>query len=135
MSKSYSELITIPTFEDRVQYLLTHSGVAEPTFASQRWANQAFYHSAVWQRIRRDIIVRDNACDLAFPGHEVAGQFLIHHINPITIDDLVNSAPSVTDPDNLVVVSLATHNLIHYGTVQKEHFQEVERAPGDTKLW
>ena len=101
MKKTYSELIRIPTFEERYQYLRLCGKVAEETFGFKRWLNQEFYHSDEWIRFRNKIIIRDNGCDLALEGFEIFGSIIIHHINPITYEDILNRNPCVFDETTL----------------------------------
>jgi len=135
-SKSYSELITIPTYEERLAYLLLYGSVAQDTFGFQRYLNQVLYNSPEWKRIRRQVILRDAACDLACDGYEIPNRALIHHINPITIDDIRLQRPIVFDLDNLITTTLNTHEIIHYGSLQDiNNLRMVERTPNDTTLW
>lgn len=135
MSKTYSELMTIPTYEERVRYLETNGSVAEQTFGGHRVLNQIFYSSPEWKAIRKAVIIRDNGCDLAIPNKEIFCGICVHHIEPITIDDVLNRTPKLLDPENLITVSIATHKAIHYGGVQNLPKDYVERTPNDTKLW
>lgn len=136
MTKSYSDLLRYTTFEDRLKYLLLHGQVGDDTFGSRRYLNQDFYRSAEWKAIRRKVIVRDNACDMAFPGYEVHNDLIVHHIEPITIDDIIENNPKVFDLDNLVCVSLATHNAIHYGDESfLIGYGLIDRKPNDTCPW
>lgn len=133
ISKCYSELIKLPTFQERLEYLYIGNRVCEETFGSNRYINQRFYKSKEWARIRDSIITRDLGRDLAFDGCDLA-TILIHHINPITQEDIVNRNPKVTDPENLICTSHNTHNYIHFGTsLQPNAF--VERKPNDTCPW
>lgn len=136
MTKSYSELITIPSFMDRFEYLKLGGRVGEATFGSRRYLNQMLYQSSEWRKIRDKVIVRDNGCDLAHPDYSIVGQVYIHHINPITQDDIVRRRQWVMDPDNLVCVSRRTHEAIHYGDANLlvGSFHK-ERKPGDTIFW
>lgn len=137
MTKSYSEMIKLPTFEERFQYLKLDGFVGDATFGFNRYLNQIFYKSPEWRRLRHDIIVRDNACDLAVEGREIQyhGGILIHHINPITLDDIDKRSYILFDPDNLVVVTQRTHNAIHYGDESVLIKDYVERRPNDTCPW
>lgn len=121
---TYSELIDIPDFGDRVRYLQTMNQVGMYTYGGTRSANQAFYHSQLWRDVRRQIILRDNGNDLACSDHPVGGRIYIHHINPITIDDIVQRSDSLVDPENLVCVSFDTHQLIHYASDIPEPYRE-----------
>ena len=132
--KTYRELIKIDSFDERLNYLKLGGGVGVETFGYDRWLNQKFYHSREWRQIRDKVIIRDNGCDLAMPGHEIQGKILIHHLNPIDKLDLLDSNDFIFNLNYLVCVSPETHNAIHYGTdilIPKE----TERRPGDTKLW
>lgn len=135
-SKSYSELITIPDFHERFEYLKLDGVVGMATFGSQRYMNQILYSSSEWKSLRRQIIIRDEGCDLGIPGCEINGKILIHHIEPITIDDVRNHARCVYDPDNLICVSFDTHNALHYGDEkQASRYVITIRRPNDTCLW
>lgn len=134
--KSYSELITLPTFKERFEYLKLDGMVADITYGGHRLLNQRFYTSPEWRRIRREVIIRDNGFDLACDDCLIVGKILIHHIEPIMIEDIVNRSSKVTDLDNLVCVSFETHNALHYGNagpIVPDPF--AERRPGDTCLW
>lgn len=132
---SYSELIKYDSFRDRYNYLRLSGKPGRETFDNKRWINQDFYHSLIWKRTRRDIIIRDNGCDLGVPGHELNGAIYIHHMNPITIDDFSFETSALLDPENLICVSLDTHNAIHYGNELGLPYEFNQREPGDTKLW
>lgn len=135
MIKTYSELIKIPTFEERYQYLKIYGKVAEETFGFRRWINQEFYHSDEWMKFRNKIIIRDNGCDLALDGFEIFDSIIIHHLNPITHEDILNRNPCVLDPDNVVSTKLSTHNAIHYGDETLISNIPVERTKNDTCPW
>lgn len=131
---SYRELVLLPTIEERIVYLQRYQTVAGRTFGGDRYFNQTFYRSKEWRLIRNKIILRDNGCDLAVDGYPVGDRGYIHHIEPITIDQLRYGDAALFDPDNLVLCSHATHNAIHYGN-KVENRGLIERRPGDTKLW
>lgn len=133
--KSYSELMKLKTFEERFEYLKMGGKVGADTFGFDRYVNQAFYNSPEWKRTRNQVITRDNGCDLGVDGYELNSKILIHHINPITMEQIVNRDPIIFDPDNLISVSHKTHNAIHYGNVDQISKVPTERKPGDTKLW
>lgn len=135
MSKAYSELITIPTYEDRFRYLQLQGAVGKDTFGYDRYLNQVLYNSQEWKRFRNEIIIRDNGCDLACEGYDIHGRILVHHINPITVDDVVNRNPSVFDPENVICVTHNTHNAIHYGDESLLVTAPVERTRHDTCPW
>lgn len=134
--KTYSELITFDSFEDRYDYLKLDGKVAHETFGAHRWLNQNLYTSSKWKRIRREILIRDNGCDLALEGYDIDGKVFIHHINPITIDDIRNDSYNLYDPENLVCVSKRTHDMLHYGNPGDRVYSSViERTPNDTCPW
>lgn len=134
-SKTYSELVRLPDFLDRFEYLKLNGSVGMETFGFDRYLNQALYHSDKWRRIRNEVILRDNGCDLAHPDRPIQGRIVIHHLNPITMEDIVNRAYAVFDLENLVSVSIDTHNAIHYGDSSLIFDEIVERSPNDTILW
>lgn len=133
--KTYSELITIPTFEERFEYLQLKGSVGKDTFGYDRYLNQVLYRSPEWKRLRNQIIIRDNGCDLACDGYDVYGKVLIHHLNPITVEDVLARSRRVFDPDNLVCVSHSTHNAIHYGDVDLLVTGPIIRTKNDTCPW
>lgn len=134
--KTYTELMTIPTFEDRVAYLQTHSVVGEDKFGWRRDLNQALYRSQEWRRFRLGVILRDEGCDLALPGHELDSKnIVIHHIEPITYEMIVNRDPMVFSMDNVICVSYTTHSLIHYGILTGINMSTLTREPYDTCPW
>lgn len=134
-TKTYLELSYIGSYEDRVKYLLLGSDVGEDTFGFDRYLNQRFYKSQDWLRVRNEVIVRDNGCDLGHSDHPIAGLILIHHIVPITKDDVIENRPCLLDPNNLISVSQQTHNLIHYGHEVPQSTLILERRPNDTCPW
>lgn len=133
--KTYSELITIPTFEERFQYLQLKGSVGKDTFGYDRYLNQVLYRSPEWKRLRNQIIIRDGGCDLACDGYDIYGKVLIHHLNPITVDDVLARSRKVFDPDNLVCVSHNTHNAIHYGDAGLLIAGPITRTKNDTCPW
>lgn len=136
MTRSYAELITIPSFEDRFEYLKIKGNVGEATFGSQRYLNQMLYKNPQWKSIRNKVIIRDNGCDLAHPDYEINGQAAyIHHINPITIDDIVSENPKIFDMNNLITTTFQTHQAIHYGSRDILLLNPIERKPNDTCPW
>jgi len=135
MRKTYRELIRIPTFEDRYKYLKLSGTIGEETFGFRRWLNQELYHSSEWQRFRDEIIVRDGGCDLAVDGFEIYGSIIIHHINPISYDDILNRNSEVFNPDNVICTKLSTHNAIHYGNENLLLNIPIERTRNDTCPW
>jgi hypothetical protein len=135
MSRSYSELITIPTFEERYKYLKLDGVVGKETFGFNRYLNQVFYLSPEWRSTRRNIILRDEGNDLACDGFEIHGNIMIHHINPITYDDIYKRNPIIFDPNNLITTRLKTHNAIHYGDEKQLNNAPIERTKNDTCPW
>lgn len=134
--KTYSELIQIPTFDDRLKYAYIGGGIGEETFGYDRYLNQKLYNSHKWKQLRNDIIIRDNGCDLAAKGYDLYDRILIHHLNPITRDDILNRAECIFDPENLICVSFDTHNYIHYGLKGASDLGlSFERTPGDMCPW
>jgi hypothetical protein len=135
VSRSYTEMLTRDTFLSRYRYLALNGQVAEETFGSERWMNQQFYTSHEWKNARDVVLIRDNGCDLGVPGHEIFDRAIVHHINPITPQNLIDRDPVIFDPDNLILVSHNTHSAIHYGDEGMLPRPIIERRPGDTKLW
>ena len=133
--KTYSELILLPTFEERFKYLQLNGRVGDDTFGFDRYINQKFYRSAEWKRIRDYIIIRDNGCDLALEGYEIYGRILIHHMNPITIKDVELSTEYLMNPEYLVCVTHNTHNAIHYGDEKQIITGPIVRTKNDTCPW
>lgn len=133
--KTYSELIQIPTFEERFEYLKLDGSVGEDTFGFDRWMNQIFYRSPEWKRIRDEVIIRDNGCDLAMPGHEIYGRILIHHMNPISVDDIERRTDLLLNPEYLISTLHRTHNAIHYGDKSLLPQGLIVRTPNDTCPW
>lgn len=135
MIRTYSELKTLKTFDERYEYLKLNGNVADVTFGFDRYINQKFYHSDLWKKIRRKIISRDLGCDLAVQGYDIKGKILIHHMNPIEIKDIVNITEYLINPEYLITVCLQTHNAIHYGNMMNNPNVLIERRPGDTCPW
>ena len=133
--RTYSELIAIPTFEERFEYLQLKGSVGKDTFGYDRYLNQVLYRSPEWKRLRNQIIIRDCGCDLACDGYDIYGKVLIHHLNPITVEDVLARSRKVFDPDNLVCVSHNTHNAIHYGDVDLLVTGPIIRTKNDTCPW
>lgn len=133
--KTYQELISFKTFEERFNYLKLSGAVGDETFGCKRWVNQIFYRSPEWRSFRDRVILRDEGCDLGIPGREIFGQIIIHHINPITLEDIVERDPKVFDMNNAISTMLSTHNAIHYGDASNLILDPVERRPNDTCLW
>lgn len=135
MIKTYKELRSLHTFEERFEYLKLGGIVGRETFGFERYLNQGFYHSYEWRLTRRDIIIRDNGRDLGVPDREIFGRIIIHHINPVTVEDLEQGNYCMIDPNNLICVSHNTSNAIHYGDSSLLLILPQERRKGDTHLW
>lgn len=133
--RTYSELVQIQNFEDRFEYLKLGGGVGRSTFGFDRYLNQKFYKSREWKDIRHYVIARDNGCDLGIPGYDIHVNLMIHHMNPIGIDDIVNKIDDVLNPEYLITTTHYTHNAIHYGVEKLIPKVVMQRSPGDTKLW
>lgn len=134
--KSYSELIQFSSFEERFDYLKIGGHIGIESFGFNRYLNQIFYHSDEWLKIRDKVIIRDNGMDLGVEGYPINGKIIVHHINPITIDDVVNRNPDIFNPDFLISCSFTTHNAVHYGDEEYlQKFQIIERKPNDTIPW
>lgn len=133
--RTYSELITIPTFEERYQYLRLGGRVGEETFGFDRYINQMFYKSKEWLSIRDYVILRDNACDLGMEGHEIRNRILIHHMNPITVDDIIKRSEFLLNPEYLICTIKNTHDAIHYGDGSLLITAPIIRTKNDTCPW
>lgn len=133
--RSYRELSRIPTFEERYRYLRLQGRVGMDTFGHDRYMNQILYASAEWKRFRREILIRDEGCDLGIPDRVIQGKVLIHHINPLTVEDLEKRSYAIFDPDNVICVSHMTHQAIHYGDEALLPKDPIERRPGDHCPW
>lgn len=133
--RTYSELIQIPTFEERFEYLKLMGQVGNETFGFDRYLNQQFYRSKEWKDLRNHIFVRDNGCDLGVEGRDIYGRFLIHHMNPISIEDITDSTEYLLNPEYLITVTSNTHNAIHYGDKSLLVTEPIERKIGDTCPW
>ena len=133
--KRYSELIQFDTFEERYRYLKLDGRVGADTFGFDRYLNQIFYRSQKWKRIRNEVIIRDNGCDLGIEGHEIHGRVLIHHMNPITIEDIEKESEFLLDPEYLISTIHNTHNAIHYGDEKLLIVAPIVRARNDTCPW
>lgn len=133
--RTYSELITLPTFEDRYRYLQLNGAVGKDTFGFDRYINQQFYRSKEWQRIRDEVIIRDNACDLGMEGYEIHGRIYVHHINPIMVRDIQFNSDYLMNPEFLICTTHRTHNAIHYGDENLLARAPIERTKNDTCPW
>lgn len=135
MMRTYKELIEFKTFKERFDYLKLNGMVGNDTFGFDRWLNQRFYKSAEWKHIRNFVILRDNGCDLGLAGNDISGKILIHHMNPISIDDIENRSDILLDPEYLICVSHNTHNAIHYGDSDLLLKVPLQRTKNDTCPW
>lgn len=133
--RTYSELITLPTFIERYRYLKLSGRVGEDTFGFDRYLNQVFYQSKEWRSIRDYVITRDNGCDLGIPGHEIYGRILIHHMNPITADDILKRSDLLLNPEYLICTIKNTHDAIHYSDESLLITDPIERSKNDTCPW
>ena len=134
--KTYSELVTFPTFEERFKYLQLSDGyVGEDTFGYDRYLNQQFYKTREWRNLRDSLIVRDNGCDLGVDGYEIYGRIIIHHLNPISKNDILYRTDFLTNPEYLICTTHNTHNAIHYGDENLLAKGPVERTANDTCPW
>lgn len=135
MIRRYSELIRLPTFEERFEYLKLCGNVGESTFGFDRYLNQALYTSQKWRTTRDEVLIRDNACDMGLEDWPINGKVIVHHMNPLTLEDIENMADEIFDPEYLVCVSHNTHQAIHYGDASLLPKLPIERKPGDTCPW
>lgn len=133
--RTYNELILLPTFEERFEYLKLSGRVGGETFGFDRWLNQKFYRSAEWKHIRDKVIFRDNGCDLGVPGREIYDKIFIHHMNPITKKDILDRSDILLNPMYLVSVTKRTHDAIHYSDNSILAKDLIERKPNDTCPW
>ena len=135
MIRTYSELRRLTDFEERYKYLALRGSVGRSTFGFDRYINQQFYTSTQWRQIRHHVIARDLGCDLGVEGYEIHDRIYIHHMNPMTVDDIVHGEDSILDPEFLISTTHRTHNAIHYGDERLLPRPLTERRSGDTKLW
>lgn len=133
--RTYSDLIKLPTFEQRFNYLKLRGVVGLETFGHDRYMNQRFYTSKQWRDIRDHVIARDEGKDLALPGYEIHDKIIIHHMNPMTPEEIEHGDADILDPEFLITTTHRTHNAIHYGDERHLPKPFTERQPGDTKLW
>ena len=135
ITRCYSEMVRLSTFEDRYEYLKLGGSVGVSTFGFDRYVNQSFYHSFEWKSVRQRVILRDNGCDLGVSGYEINGALLVHHLNPLDVADINDRSDWILEPEFLITTTKQTHNAIHYGDRSLLAKPLVERRPGDTKLW
>jgi len=134
--RTYSELISIPTFEERYRYLKLNGVIGEDTFGYDRYLNQLFYRSKEWRKVRNEVLLRDNGFDLACDGYNIPGKVLIHHMNPMTLKDIQQRNDEILNPEYLICVSFDTHNAIHYGDDSRILTVEpIVRTRNDTCPW
>lgn len=135
-NKSYSELILLPSIEERIEYLMLYGRVGEETFGFKRYLNQVLYKSDEWLEVRDNIIIRDKGLDLGVEGYEIQNRIMIHHINPITKEDIINRSRKLFDPENLITTCKKTHDIIHYASrFDRNSYELIERAANDTCPW
>lgn len=133
--RTYSELILLPTFKERFEYLSLNGVVGDETFGSTRYFNQKFYRSEKWRRIRNQVILRDNGCDLGIEDYEIGGRIIIHHMNPISLSDIEKQSDWLLNPEYLICVCNNTHQAIHYGSFDLLPKPPTERRANDTCPW
>lgn len=134
--KTYSQLILCTSLKDRFEYLSQGAKPTDPTFGSERYLNQQFYRSAEWRQAKRHAIIRDNGCELAHPDYPIQGRIYVHHIEPITLEDILNSSSKLFDLENLVCCSFPMHQALHYGERSfVDKYEYSERAEHDTAPW
>jgi hypothetical protein len=134
-NRSYSELSRLHTFDDRFEYLKLGGGVGRSTFGFDRYINQLFYTSREWKDVRQHVILRDNGCDLGIGDYEIHAEILIHHMNPMSVNDILHRESWIIDPEFLITTTHRTHNNIHYGSDNLSPKVVLQRIPRDTKLW
>ena len=135
MERCYSEMIKLPTLQERFDYCMLGQGVADETFGYERYLNQVFYKSYAWREVKRKVILRDNGCEFGLKDNPIMGRVIVHHLNPLTVNDIQNNTKYLLDPEYLVCVSMLTHNAIHYGTAELLPKDYIPRTPNDTCLW
>lgn len=133
--KTYSECISLPTFKERLEYLMLKGNVGDPTLANYAYLKSRFYNSYRWRKLKRQLIIRDQGCDLAFEGHPLSHRVVLHHINPISYADLIEDAPCLYDEENLICCSHMTHEAIHYSDYSIVCDEPIIRRPNDTIPW
>ena len=135
LGKSYHELILLPTYQERYEYLRIGGVVGEATFGGDRYLNQILYTSKEWRSFRNEVIIRDNGCDLGVEGYDIHDMIIIHHINPLDPDDVIKRSSCIFDMDNVICVAPKTHRAIHYGNIDLLPHDPIERRPGDHCEW
>lgn len=134
-TRSYHELRQLQTFEERFEYLKMSAKIGEETFGTERFLNQYFYGTPEWRALRQEALIRDQGCDLGIEDHPIGGRVEVHHINPITAEDIKNRNPCLLDMENVICVSSNTHKAIHYGDASLLPHDPIERKPNDTCPW
>ncbi len=134
-TRRYSDLVHLTTFDERFEYLKLNGGVGRATFGFDRYINQQFYKSPFWEQVRNEVMIRDQGCDLGIPGYEIYYRPLVHHMNPLTVQNLLQREDWVLDPEYLILTSHDTHNDIHFGVKKSHPKVTIMRTRGDTKLW
>ena len=134
-NKTYSQLRSLPTFLERYRYLKLSGAVGYETFGVDRYLNQNFYRSQAWLSVRDEVIVRDMGCDLGVEGYDIHSRLVVHHMNPVTLEDLMSGDPDVLNPEYLITTTHNTHMAIHYGDETLLPQPHVERRPNDTIPW
>lgn len=135
MTRTYSELSKLKTLEERYEYLRLGGSVGEETFGFDRWLNQLLYHDQAWKDVRDEVIIRDNGCDLGVEGYEIGGAVYVHHMNPVTLDDVLHHFEDLLNPEYLISTSKRTHDAIHYGSKDLLPKDPVVRSKNDTCPW
>lgn len=133
--RTYTELAKLPTYEERFAYLRLDGTVCDETFGNDRYLNQILYKSPRWRKVRREVIIRDNGCDLGIEDYEIRGRIIVHHMNPITLDDIIHERDSVFNQEYLICTAHNTHNAIHYGDESLLVTAPIERSKNDTCPW
>ena len=133
--RTYSELIKLSTLAERFDYLKLGGVIGEDTFGFERYLNQNFYRSAVWKKIRNQVIIRDNGCEMGLEDYPISGRIIIHHMNPVDSDDIIHQRDILLNPEFLICVGNQTHNAIHYGSIDLLPQDPIERKPNDTRPW
>lgn len=133
--RTYDELIALPTYEERYKYLRLYGQVGVETFGFDRIFYELFLRGPEWRKLRNDIFIRDNGCDLAVFGHEIHDRYFIHHMNPVSIEDIRDATDFLMNPNFLITVAFSTHNAIHYGKGNRFELEHAERRPNDTCPW
>ena len=135
MTRTYLELSKLKTLEERYEYLRIGGSVGEETFGFDRWLNQLLYHDKAWKDVRDEVIIRDNGCDLGLEGYEIGGAVYVHHMNPVTLDDVLHHFEDLLNPEYLICTSKRTHDAIHYGSKDLLPKDPVVRSKNDTCPW